>query len=75
MSKWKVFNRQGKYLKTVTEKDTAKLEERLRQDGVYAHRVESFQSRPERWQQLSFKEKLETLGWEFRNGVLVNTDW
>ena len=75
MNKWKVFNRQGKYLKTIVEKNSVKLEERMRKEGLFAHRVESFENRPERWQQLSFKEKLVTLGWEFRNGVLVNTDW
>lgn len=75
MDKWKVFNRQGKYLKTIVEKDTAKLEERLKKEGVFAQRAKSFENRPERWQQLSFKKKLETLGWEFRKGVLVNTDW
>lgn len=75
MSKWKVFNKEGKYIKTISENNTQKLEEKLRKEGLYAHRTESFKNRPDQWNKLPFADKLKSLGWEFRNGLLINTEW
>jgi len=74
-NKWKIFNKQGKYIKTVKANSYEVLKTSLKNQGLYAHRFESFQMRSEKWQKKSFKEKLETLGWEFENGLLVNTEW
>ena len=48
----------------------------LRENKLYAHRASSFCDRNRNWYNLSFKEQLENLCWEFdKNGKLKKTQW
>lgn len=78
---YKLFTKQGKFVKNVQIgekcrfKTMAELEEFLKKEGLYAHRIESFENRPY-WKGWTFVKKLENLGWEFnKKGELINTEW
>ena len=52
------------------------MEHWLRENKLYAHRASSFCDRNRNWYNLSFKEQLENLCWEFdKNGKLKKTQW
>ena len=62
------------YVSPVEDKDT--MEYWLRKNKLYAHRASSFCDRNRSWYDLSFKEQLENLCWEFdKNGKLKKTQW
>lgn len=78
-----VFDKNANFVKTITtgygeefhyvnpseDKDT--MEHWLRENKLYAHRASSFCDRNRSWYDLSFKEQLENLCWEFdKNGKL-----
>jgi len=77
-SKWVVFDNRGNKLKTVTlkHKDGAvykeidSFEAKLKEQGLYAHRAESFE-----WfksTRIPFIQQLKYLGWEFNgDGVII----
>lgn len=83
-----VFDKNANFVKTITtgygeefhyvnpseDKDT--MEHWLRENKLYAHRASSFCDRNRNWYDLSFKEQLENLCWEFdKNGKLKKTQW
>lgn len=83
-----VFDENANFVKTITtgygeefhyvspseDKDT--MEYWLRENKLYAHRASSFCDRNRNWYNLSFKEQLENLCWEFdKNGKLKKTQW
>ena len=83
-----VFDKYGKFIKTVTtgygeefhydgpEEDKDTLEHWLKENKLYAHRASSFCDRSKSWYELSFKEQLKNLSWEFdENGKLKKTQW
>ena len=56
--------------------DEYTMEHWLKSNKLYAHRASSFCGRNRDWYDLSFKEQLESLCWEFdKNGKLKNTKW
>ena len=62
------------YVSPSEDKDT--MEHWLRENKLYAHRASSFCDRNRNWYDLSFKEQLENLCWEFdKNGKLKKTQW
>lgn len=77
-SKWIVFDKTRKRLKTVTlkHKDGAiyreldPFEAELIEKGLSAHRAESFEHY--KGKGMSFKEQLKCLGWKFdKNGRII----
>ena len=62
------------YVSPDTDKDT--LEFWLRKNKYYAHSASSFCDRNLNFYQMTFKEQLNILGWEFDNdGSLKKTQW
>lgn len=78
-SKWIVFNEKGDYVKTVTinhkngalYREIEPFEKELKQQGLYAHRAESFNR--DSFKGKTFKEKLIFLGWEFDSEGFIQT--
>lgn len=83
-----VFDKNANFVKTVTTghgeeflyvspvEDEDTMEHWLRKNRLYAHRASSFCDRNRSWYDLSFKEQLENLCWEFgENGKLIKTQW
>lgn len=83
-----VFDKEANFIKTVicgygeefhyvsSAKDKDTLEYWLKQNKLYAHRASSFCDRHYAWYQMSFKEQLEFLLWDFdENGNLFKTQW
>jgi hypothetical protein len=83
-----VFDKKTNFVKTVTcgygaqfhyispaeDKDT--LEYWLKKNKLYAHSASSFCGRNYSWYQMTFKEQLENLSWEFdKNGRVINAQW
>ena len=63
-----------RYVSPVEDEDT--MEYWLRKNKLYAHRASSFCDRNRNWYDLSFKDQLENLCWEFdKNGKLKKTQW
>ena len=83
-----VFDKNANFVKTVTVgydeefhytspvEDEDTMEHWLKENKLYAHRASSFCDRNRNWYDLSFKEQLENLSWEFdKNGKLKKTQW
>ena len=83
-----VFDKNANFVKTVTTgygeefhyvspvEDEDTMEHWLRKNKLYAHRASSFCDRNRSWYNLSFKEQLENLSWEFdKNGKIKKTQW
>lgn len=82
-----VFDKDARFIKTVacghgeefhrvgpsSEKGT--LEHWLKKNKLYAHCASSFCDRSREWYDMSFKEQLESLSWEFNGGRIVKTQW
>lgn len=83
-----VFDKNANFVKTITtgagedflyegpadDEDT--LEYWLKENKLYAHRASSFCERNRSWYDLSLKEQLEKLCWEFDStGKLRKTQW
>ena len=68
-----VFDNYANFVKIIT---TDYGNNWLKSNKLYAHRASSFCGRNRDWYDLSFKEQLESLCWEFdKNGKLKNTKW
>ena len=83
-----VFDKNANFVKTVTTghgeeflyvspvEDEDTMEHWLRKNKLYEHRASSFCDRNRSWYDLSFKEQLENMCWEFgENGKLKKTQW
>lgn len=83
-----VFDKNANFIKTVTVgygeefhyvspveyEDT--MEHWLRKNKLYAHIASSFCDGNRSWYDLSFKEQLKNLGWEFdKNGKIKKAQW
>lgn len=68
------YEEEFRYVSPVEDEDT--MEHWLRENKLYAHRASSFCDRNRNWYNLSFREQLENLCWEFdKNGKLSRTEW
>ena len=83
-----VFDKEGNFVKTVKcglgeefryvspAEEEGTLEYWLKKSKLYAHNASSFCDRGMKWYQMTFKEQLENLCWEFdKNGKLFKTQW
>lgn len=83
-----VFDKNGNFVKTVTTgygeefhyvspaEDNCTMEYWLRKNKLYAHKASSFCGRNRSWYNLSLKEQLENLCWEFdESGKVRKTQW
>ena len=78
--KYFIFTKKGKFIKTVDVKKDfesfQQFEEWLKKEKVYAHNASSFCNRSKEWYNMSFKEQLKNLTWNFdKKGVLMETSW
>lgn len=83
-----VFDEDGRFIKTVScgygadfhhvgpAKDKDTLEHWLKKNKLYAQSASSFCSRSYVWYQMTFREQLENLFWEFgQDGKLISRAW
>ena len=68
------YGEEFRYVSPVEDEDT--MEHWLRKNKLYAHIASSFCDGNRIWYDLSFKEQLKNLGWEFdKNGKIKKAQW
>lgn len=80
-SKWIVFDKTGKRIKTVILNhpdgkhylQLEPFEKEMKEQGLYAHRSESFEQY--KGTGIPFKQQLKYLGWDFDNKGNIIADW